>query len=266
MPWSLFAIAYGFSWLLWLLPLAQARGWHNWPWVETYKVPLLMAGACGPLLAALTLTWHEGGARAFGRFAARALQFRIPWPQLAVALLLSPILAAAAMYWNSFGSGPPLAWTVPFSALPGLFLMLFFVGGSFQEEFGWALAIDRMQRGRSPLLASVWLGGFWGLWHLPLFFIPYMTQAYMPLWSFIVLCVSLRVILVWVYNAAQRSILATLLAHTSMNLSLNLFPLIRHETGIVQRPWLYFTGMVAVSAIIVAWLGYRSDTPVPVER
>jgi hypothetical protein len=53
-----------------------------------------------------------------------------------------------------------------------------------------------------------------------------LSQYLMPLWSFLLLTVALRIIAVWIYNAAAQSILGMLLFHTSLNLSLNLFPLI----------------------------------------
>jgi uncharacterized protein len=262
-PWKLFLSAYLFSWLFWFWPIAAALGWVSWSWISSAKVPILMIGAFGPLVASFVLTYREGGAKAALRFAARALRYRIPAGHLCVALLLCPVLAAIATYVYAREGGPPWAVAVPLGSMPTLFLLLFFLGGSFQEEFGWAYAIDRMQNKWPALRASIILGIVWAFWHLPLFFIPGLSQFYMPFWSFLLLTVALRVIGVWIYNAADRSILATLLFHTSMNFSLNLFPLIQRDKSVVQRPWIYFTLLTGAAAVSIAWRsrprGERSD-------
>jgi membrane protease YdiL (CAAX protease family) len=254
LPLKFFAIAYGFSWCVWLLPLASARGWISWPWVSLAQIPILAVGAFGPLFASFLLVYRDGGMREVARFGTRALRWRIPIGHLCVALFVCPVIAAGATYLYSLQGGPALAWTMPLASLPLLFLLLFFIGGSLQEEFGWAYAIDRMQRKWSTLSASILMGVIWACWHLPLFFIPSMSQSYMPFWSFLVFCISLRVMFVWVYNASKQSILATLLFHTSTNLALNLFPLLRHDKDLVQYQWIYYTLLLAAAAMPIAWL------------
>ena len=49
------------------------------------------------------------------------------------------------------------------------FLATALYGGPLGEEAGWrGFALPRLQKRFDPLLASVILGAFWGLWHLPL--------------------------------------------------------------------------------------------------
>jgi uncharacterized protein len=254
-PLRFFLIAYAVSWTLWLFPLAAGQGWITWSWVASSQTALLMAGAFGPFIAAVALTAAGGDARAALRFLARALRWRIPMGRLAAAVLLCPLLAGLAVFILWRMGGPPLRGLPAASEWVELYLLLFFLGGSFQEEFGWAYAIDRMQ-GRWPALpAAALLGLVWGLWHLPLFFIPGLAQGYMPLWSFLVQTVALRIIAVWIYNGSGRSILATLLFHTSLNFSLNIFPLLRHEPHITQVAWLCFTAFMLLAAVPPAlWL------------
>ncbi len=256
-PWKFFVWAYAFTWFFWFWPLAAAKGWVSWSWIASAKVPILMTGAFGPFVASFLLTYRDGGRKSVLRFAARALRYRIPARPLGVALFLCPILAAIATYLYSREGGPPWAVAIPLASMPRLLLLLFFLGGSFQEEFGWAYAIDRMQNKWPTLEASVLLGIVWAFWHLPLFFIPGLSQSYMPFWSFLLLTGALRVISVWIYNAADRSILATLLLHTSSNFSMNLFPLIQRDKGVVQRPWIYFALLIMAAAAAIAWESRR---------
>ncbi|NIV31263.1 MAG: CPBP family intramembrane metalloprotease, partial [Anaerolineae bacterium] len=64
---------------------------------------------------------------------------------------------------------------------PGLVLQLILANliiSGFSEELGWrGYALDRLQRRSSALAASLILGLVHGLWHLPLFLIPGITQG-----------------------------------------------------------------------------------------
>jgi membrane protease YdiL (CAAX protease family) len=152
---------------------------------------------------------------------------------------------AASLQFSA--GGPALQAPEPWHTLQ-LFVLLFFLGGSFQEEFGWAYAIDRLQRRWPALPADAALGVLWGLWHLPLFFIPGTGQSHMPLWSFLIATVAARIVMVWIYNGANRSILAMLLFHTVFNLSLNVFPVLSQESGVTQTTWLYYVALLTVAA------------------
>jgi membrane protease YdiL (CAAX protease family) len=251
--------AFSFSWVFWLFPVAAGQGWISWPWIASAKIPLILAGSFGPFVAAFALSLRSGGIRAMRHLASRALRFRIHIGILLLALFLLPALAALAIYLNVLGGGAPLAAQLSASQIPLVFIMMFFIGGAFQEEFGWAYAIDHMQRNRSTLFAAALLGIIWAFWHLPLFFIPGLTQTYMPFWSFLLITTFLRILFVWAYNATNHSILTALLFHTSLNFSLNLFPLIDRHDGVIQKSWLYFCLLTCIAVLPVIWHLWRGQ-------
>jgi uncharacterized protein len=252
-PATYFVIAHVFAWTFWLFPLASTHGWISSPRIASLEVAFLVVGAFGPLVASFYLTYRDGGRRALLQFAGRALRIRIPAGPLCVALLLLPALAALAVYLHSREGGPALLWAMPFPIVVVNYLLLFFLGGSLQEEFGWAYAIDCMQQKWPLPWSSMLLGVIWGFWHLPLFFIPGLSQTFLPLWTFLLMTISLRVLMVWVYHAAQRSVLATLLFHTSLNFSLNAFPVVARSKNAFPRTWLYFVLLLCVSSLPVIW-------------
>jgi membrane protease YdiL (CAAX protease family) len=97
----------------------------------------------------------------------------------------------------------------------------------FSEELGWrGYALDRLQARWTPLVSSLILGAVHGLWHLPLFFVPGITQGEMGIASwgallFLVVAVAGTVSYTWIYNNTQRSILSAILLHFLANLCLD---------------------------------------------
>ncbi len=97
--------------------------------------------------------------------------WRVSWPWYVVALLLGAgvWLLPVALDLVFGGQLPPWPHGVPSLALVLACLgwVLFFDGAT--EEPGWrGFALPRMQHLYTPLVASLILGFFWSLWHLPL--------------------------------------------------------------------------------------------------
>jgi uncharacterized protein len=257
--WPLyFAVAFVWTWGFWLVPVLAARGVLTLSFPQEFAI--LVAGACGPFVAAFVALYRDGGWRAMLDFALRAFRWRIGLLYLAAALFLAPAAAALAVFVHAHQGGSVFAFAMPLAQIPATFLMLFFLGGSVEEEFGWAYAIDGMQQRWGLLPSTLALGVVWGFWHLPLFFIAGLSQSFTPFWAFLILVISLRVLYVWVYESAGKSILASLLFHTSANLAYNLFDLLDHSSK-SQPVYVYFVLFCAVPAACVALTAkcYRSS-------
>ena len=126
---------------------------------------------------------------------------------------------------------------------------ILFIGGGL-EEFGWrGYALDRMQTGNNAVIASLVLGFFWGLWHLPLFFMQGTTQAEaaIPIWEFILQIMVLSVLFTWLYNNTGGSLLVAILFHTIGNTTAALLP--PYFTSELGR-WIYF-GFLLIAAVVV---------------
>jgi membrane protease YdiL (CAAX protease family) len=90
--------------------------------------------------------------------------------------------------------------------------------GPLGEELGWrGFALPRLLHNCSALIASVIVGLIWGLWHLPAFFINGLPQNQFSLPAFLVACVALSVLMTWVYQHTQGSILFAVLIHWLFN-------------------------------------------------
>ena len=103
--------------------------------------------------------------------------------------------------------------------------MSIFFFGPVPEELGWrGIALDQLQEKFSALIASFILGGVWALWHLPLFFMKGTYQNEIgfgsaDFWMFNMTLLPITILMTWIYNHTDRSILAAILFHFIINLS-----------------------------------------------
>lgn len=114
----------------------------------------------------------------------------------------------------------PAAW--PLAAL------LSFLSGPWSEEFGWrGFALDPLLQRLGRLPGAIVLGLIWGIWHLPLYFVPatwYGQMGFKPagFLTFLLLSVGLSLIITWVYLHTHRAILAAMLLHFTSNFTAQL--------------------------------------------
>jgi membrane protease YdiL (CAAX protease family) len=121
-----------------------------------------------PLATALWLSRYVGGESAPGRLLALGLVWRVGWGWWAVAALVFPLLASAALLvvWLGWGVVPRWGDDASPAALLGRAVPLFLIPG-IAEEFGWRGFLQpHLQRDRGALVASLLVGATWGLWHL----------------------------------------------------------------------------------------------------
>lgn len=178
----------------------------------------------------------------------------------ATALLLMLVLSILGVLLVSLFSGQPLStWYEAFlgsESLRNLALTFFataLYGGPLGEEAGWrGFALPRLQKRFDPLLASVWLGLAWGLWHLPLHVTGYYNQAFGDPLSGLLLraftTIPLTLIFTWLYNRTRGNLLVMVCLHTAVNVTSSL---VAPGTG------LYITTTVAVVLMVVLDRMYR---------
>ena len=250
-PWTFFTIAYGFSWLFWLPGVLATRGLFELPIPATV---LVILGAHGPLIAAFSLTYRETGRAGIKELVRQGFNLRLAPGWILVILGLPVILAGLAWAMSVATGGPRTELTLlaqPLLILP-TFLILFFVGGSIQEEFGWrGYALPRLLLKWSALTASMVLGVLWGLWHLPLFYTAGVSQAYMPLWAFLILAIAFSILFTWFYINTNNNLLSALLFHTAINTSLSLFPPIQQSVNGDQRAFVLLMVLYVIVAVSI---------------
>lgn len=251
-------ISFGFSWLFWIPAALAAQGkLAVSPALETFLLDSNPA-AWGPLLGALLTTLFFEGWGSLKDLLGRGLKVRFGPGWYLVILLLFPVLIGASL-WISVLLGDPApempALARPYE-LPIAFVFILLLGGPLQEEFGWrGFLLDKLQEKQSALTSAILTGLAWGLWHLPLFFMPRQEFYYnRPVWGLLLSTTLVAILFAWVYNNTGRSIFAMLIFHTSFNFSHYIFPTLGSDSASLTLFALLF---VTIGVVLWKW-GYRT--------
>ena len=234
--------------------LAYALSW--WPSI-LYALglsPQPIAGF-GPFLAALAVLAITRGKSGIGGLLRRMVRWRVGLKWYALALLLPAGLAIAATVLNVLLGAP-----VPSSAelnswtnlLPTLVLLFLVPGlGGAWEEPGWrGFALPRLQSGRSALFAGLILGALIAGWHLPL-----MVTGEVH-YSDIVSIMGATLVLNWVFNSANGSVLIIMLMHATNNtISGSFFSPMFSGADSVRQSWLLAAVWCAAAIVVVVVAG-----------
>jgi uncharacterized protein len=143
------------------------------------------------------------------------------------AISIAPALIA---YLAAVAIGRPPTGDIALSLSSLAFIIGFALAAGAVEEPGWrGVAQDITQAHAHPLIAAMFIGLLWVLWHLPLFFMEGSYQHDLGLltprfWHFNAALMLLSILYVWVCNGANVSILAAILLHAGTNIAGSLIP------------------------------------------
>ena len=228
--WAYFAFTFLWSWLFWVPTVLLGLNVHYW----TTQVGFGLGGLGPPIFGAF-FTYKEGGPKVFRDYLCRIWDWKnlnLFW--LVMALVMVPALTEVAGLIDillggqgirmdpqafHFASGLPVVLMVP------VIVIFFLLFGPLPEEMGWrGYALDRLQAIMGPWAGSLLLGFFWGLWHLPLFFMGGSFQNTLSIgspgfWFFFAEVISVSFLMTWIYNHTGRSILSAVLFHFACNMT-----------------------------------------------
>lgn len=238
-----FLVTFAFSWACWI-PLAVTG-------VESQFLDV--AGRFGPLVAALLLTGFVDGRAGLAKLLRGMLIWRVHPGWYAFAFLATAAIVLAAIGINVALGGQTPQFNDPaqlYLVIPVfLYVLVLSVAG---EETGWrGYALPRLQERWGPLWASLAIGIVWGVWHLPLFWMPGNFHADIPIGLFVLQDVGLAVVLTWLFNRTGGSLLLVHLFHAASNTTLGVLPVLPQDTGGDVRPlWIAVVLLCAFAAAL----------------
>jgi len=215
--------------------------------------------ASGPSLAALIMwLWRRGEGRPGSR-----TRWSLGTPMVAVLLGgVAPVGAAVLVNLNDLSVIPHHAGSV-IAGVGGPLIALAYtlLAGPVAEEFGWRGYVQpRLRQSYSRITTTVMLGAAWGLWHVPLFFLPGTGQHDKGLFTqqgleFFLGLFPLTYLMLFVTERLRGGVPAAILMHAAWNLTDELVPPLGNG-GL----WLRFL-LLSATAAVVGLLGLRA-TPV----
>jgi membrane protease YdiL (CAAX protease family) len=147
-----------------------------------------------------------------------------------LALAFIPVIWLLGMLINrSLGiTDPNIEYPILGMRSIGMILLVFLMNtihGGLSEEPGWrGFALPRLQARFSPLKSSIILGVLWAVWHAPARFGGIEAKTLEDTLIEWVLILFITIIMTWLYNRTNGSVLVTALFHASMNTSSSFIP------------------------------------------
>lgn len=238
-------ITFGFTWSLWG---SKALFVNNI--VSTELVQFLSnyyaLGGWGPLIGALFVAFKIGGFSYIRKFFKQTFdvsfskKWFIPTFLLFPSIIGIPLLIMGAH--NEFGFNSIVFFVT--------FFVILFTSGPLQEEYGWRGILQvQLEKKLNILKASIITGIVWGVWHIPLFFIPDQGFYYdRPIWGLILSTTLISILFAWIYNNTHKNMLLMLIFHTMWNFSHYMFPSIQSDNSGLM----YFIFLITAVLIVIS--------------
>jgi uncharacterized protein len=181
-------------------------------------------------LAAFLVTAAADGRAGVADLLRRTFRWRVPARWYLFALFSVPVaatLVALAIYGGDALASPAVGWPRALGQVLALFAiqLVFFQLG---EEVGWTGFLqDRWRERYGPFQLAALVAVLWALWHLPDFFVEeglgleqVATSVVYLVYEIVILFIA-RIVIVWLYSRAARSVLLVVVWHASFDASIS---------------------------------------------
>jgi len=246
-PVQFYLLVFLFTWLFWV---AAARTKES-----ALAMGLMFLGLLVPPAVAVVfvLTSRSGALRRdFKRKLAGFARLKL-WTLPVAAAGFGLIVAVSILLSVPFGGSlAQFAFAEGFSfSIRGSSALLTILLASVIEELGWrGYGEDAIASRCNWFCESLWFGGIWALWHLPLFCIPGTYHAGLAalgtgyVLNFLISVLPLGFLTTWVYVKNGRSMLASILFHLFVNF-------FQEKIAMTPETKCIETAVIAVAAAVV---------------
>jgi CAAX protease family protein len=209
------AAVFGVSWGLYFLLRVAITAGEQWA-VLTW----LLATVWTPTFTAFLISWWAGGLAAVKTLALRLIPRRGTFRWLLLACAVPAVITSTAVV-SARGLGDEASYIAPSGVLPMVVLQL--ITGATGEEFGWrGFLLAELEMKLGSLRAALVMAALWSLWHVSGFLIPGVPQQIVPPGLFLSSVALFGIFLALLFFLSRGNVLATILAHLSLNVTLGL--------------------------------------------
>lgn len=241
---SFFGFSFVWTWGLWWISSAVM------PQSAGLGAALFLASAFGPSLAGVVTVLVFEGRAGFVCWTRRSLRWQLRWRWYALASF-----APAGIILVALGIHAVLGGTIPASPAQGqylralwLFVPVTLLGGPLGEEFGWrGYALPALTARIGWRWSAIGIGVVWGLWHLPLFWMPGTAQADLPMGLFLASSVALSVVFSRLSVNTGFSVIPAILLHGAINWTSLVLPVM--PAGADTRPYTIVISLLILVAV-----------------
>jgi membrane protease YdiL (CAAX protease family) len=249
-----FILAFIFPWLVWGTTIAQSQG------LLSFHIPQSLAFWIGLNLATYITAALTGGWSAIKDLFRRILRWRVQPIWYLIALFLTGVLSLASIGIHLvLGGTHQVGVLLSFKdLLPSLLFQVFFF--LLTEETAWrGFALPRLQARYNALNSSLILGVLWGLWHLPLVFVPDSFQSTVPYVGFLLSTIATTIIMTWLFNHSHGSVLVAAVFHGATDATIAFSNVM---TGDLRLFWIFIVvqWIAAGMIILTQWASHPSRT------
>lgn len=118
------------------------------------------------------------------------------------------------------------------------------------EEYGWrGFLLPRLLNKFSLLYSSIILGLIWGFWHFPAYLIGTGVPLQMHFMAFLIWVILGTLFINWIYYYT-KSVLTSILAHISANVTFNYLLILPEFTGSMNTFWLFILYLSVLMMIV----------------
>lgn len=210
-----FALTYLASWSCWIPVVAMPRAQQ--PPGSADHGMLLLLGTIAPAVVGLALTYYERRKAGLAATLSHLViaDVGIQWYLFAILYMPMVKTAVTLSYRLASGRWPPFGHEGPVVIAIAIVVSTPVQAG---EEIGWrgyALPALAARFGLGP--ASTFVGLVWGVWHLPLFFLPGVDKYGQSFPVYVIGVVAFSIAIAWLYGHTQGSLLLAMLMHSAFN-------------------------------------------------
>lgn len=224
--------------------LAYLLSWWSVPFANGGIIPH------GPPIAAVIVITLAMGRQGLEKFWQRLTHWRAGrW------YLIGPGIIAAYLC-TAFAINLLLGATVtnPLRIPSTVVLIQLLLLGGLWEEPGWSgYALPTLQerfanRKNGPLIATLIVGLFRSIWHLPLF-----LYGTLPWYDIFIFVIAFQILISWLYNRTKGSVPAVMLFHFASNVLTGSMMLLAFSGSEKTSYYLLFVACASLAAFVVAW-------------